>query len=197
MKHAFSAWVLVWACVIQKSPESESTAQETGVPPVEDSAPPPDPVEEIDGESLPQGANPCRGPVLGTVREVVDGDTIKVETGRGVERVRLIGIDTPEVDHNGPDDECYGEEAKAYLSAMIGGKRIWLTFDQECSDRFGRSLAYVHRGTEESSFVQRLMLVGGWATAYAVRPNTSFQNAFESDESLARSSGEGIWGSCR
>jgi len=187
----------LWACMSQEAPKSGPMAQETGSPDVEDSAPPPDPVEEIDGASLPQGSNPCRDPVLGTVTEIIDGDTIKVETGRGVERVRLIGINTPEVDHNGPDDECYGEEAKAYLAAMIDGKRTWLTFDEECADQYGRTLAYVHRGTEESSFVQRMLLLGGWATAYAVRPNTSFRDAFESDESLARSTGEGIWGSCR
>lgn len=187
----------LWACVSQQDDTPGSMVQETGSPAAEDSADPPDPVEEIDGASLPQGSNPCRGPVLGTVSEIIDGDTIKVETGRGVERVRLIGINTPEVDHSGPDDECYGEEAKAYLTAMIDGKRAWLTFDEECADQYGRTLAYVHRGTEESSFVQRMLLLGGWATAYAVRPNTSFEDAFESDESLARSTGEGIWGSCR
>lgn len=157
----------------------------------------PDPIEQIDETGLPQGDDPCRGPVLGTVSEVVDGDTIKVETGRGVESVRLIGIDTPEIDHSGPDDDCFGEESKAYLTAMIKGKRIWLTFDEECQDQYGRTLSYVHRGTEQHSFVQRMLLQGGWGSAYAVQPNVSFRDVFESDQASAQSTNEGIWGSCR
>jgi endonuclease YncB( thermonuclease family) len=156
-----------------------------------------DPIEEVDETSLPQGSEPCRGPVLGTVTSVIDGDTIKVETGRGRESVRLIGINTPEVDHSGPDDECFGEESKAYLTAMIDGDRVWLTFDAECQDHFGRTLAYVHRGTDEHPFVQRMMLQGGWASAFAVAPNVSFQTVFESDERDAVSRSEGMWGTCR
>lgn len=132
----------------------------------------------------------------GEVVEVTDGDTIKVRTGRGVERVRLIGIDTPEVDHSGPDDECFGEEAKAFLTAMIDDKRVWLTFDAECKDGYDRTLAYVHRGVETNDFVQRLLLRGGWATAYAVSPNVSLREMFEADEAAARSASEGLWGEC-
>lgn len=157
----------------------------------------PDPIDEVDETNLPQGSDPCRDPVLGTVSSVIDGDTIKVETGRGRETVRLIGIDTPEVDHDGPDDECFGEEAKAYLTAMINGDRVWLTFDSECQDHYGRTLAYVHRGTEEHSFVQRMMLQGGWASAFAVAPNVSFRTLFESDQSDAAERSEGMWGTCR
>ncbi|MEC8192240.1 MAG: thermonuclease family protein [Myxococcota bacterium] len=180
-------------------PPTEAVNVDTGVTPdtITETGEPPDPVDEIDASALPQGAAPCRAPVLGTVADVTDGDTIKVETGRGVERVRLIGIDTPEVDHSGPNDECFGEESKAYMTAMLDGKRIWLTFDAECEDRFGRTLAYVHRGTDENPFVQRLMLQGGWAESYAVQPNVSFRETFEADQSQARSRGDGIWGSCR
>ena len=75
----------------------------------------PDPLEDIDPSTLPSGQNPCRDPVIGRVQDITDGDTFKVQTGRGVERVRMIGIDTPEVDHTGPDDECFGEEASTFL----------------------------------------------------------------------------------
>jgi len=133
---------------------------------------------------------------LGEVVEVTDGDTIRVKTGRGVERVRLIGIDTPEVDHSGPDDDCFGEESKAFLSAMIEDKRVWLTFDAECEDHYDRTLAYVHRGLETNDFVQRLLLRGGWATTYAVSPNTSLRDIFEADQDVAREGSEGLWGEC-
>lgn len=196
MKPALIAATL-WACVADTPTEALKRDSGGALDTITDTGEAPDPVDGIDATGLPQGDAPCRNPVLGTVVDVTDGDTIKVETGRGVERVRLIGIDTPEVDHTGPDDECYGEESKAYLTAILDGKRIWLTFDAECEDRFGRSLAYVHRGTEENPFVQRLMLQGGWAESYAVRPNVSFRETFDSDQAQARSRGDGIWGSCR
>ena len=88
-----------------------------------------DPLADIDPATLPAGAQPCREPVMGRVQDITDGDTFKVETGRGVERVRMIGIDTPEVDHTGPDDECFGEEASVFLDEKIGDRLVWLTFD--------------------------------------------------------------------
>ena len=172
------------------------TGQTSQTPSSDDTATSPDPIDEIDGSSLPAGVTPCREPVKGEVVEVTDGDTIRVKTGRGVERVRLIGIDTPEVDHSGPNDDCFGEEAKAFLTAMIEDKRVWLTFDAECKDGYDRTLAYVHRGTETNDFVQRLLLRGGWATAYAVSPNTSQRAIFEADEAAARGASEGLWGEC-
>ena len=158
---------------------------------------PPDPIEVIPESDLPQGVAPCREPVLGRVISVTDGDTITVQTDRGYETVRLIGIDTPEVDHSGPDDECYGEESKAFLSAMIKNKQVWLTFDAECVDHFERTLAYAHTSVEVNGFVQRLLLRDGWASAYAVDPNVSFRTLFESDQSEAQAASSGMWGSCR
>ena len=166
---------------------------DTGVDDVE----PVDPIEEIPESDLPQGIAPCREPALGRVISVTDGDTITVQTDLGYEKVRLIGIDTPEVDHSGPDDECYGEESKAFLGAMVKNKQVWLTFDAECEDHFERTLAYVHTSVEENGFIQRLLLRDGWASAYAVDPNVSFRTLFESDQSEAQAAGKGLWGSCR
>ena len=106
---------------------------------------PPDPTADVDATTLGAGPNPCREPVLGRVYSVIDGDTIKVETGRGMERVRLIGIDAPEVDHSGPDDECYGEEATEFLEERINEKLVWLTFDSECDDHYDRTLEKCER----------------------------------------------------
>ena len=166
---------------------------DSGGPLLDADDPEPDPIENIDSSTLPSGDSPCRQPVLGRVREITDGDTFKAETGRGVERVRMIGIDTPEVDHNGPDDECFGEEASDYLAALIDGDLVWLTFDSECDDQYDRTLAYVHT---MAGFVQRSVLQAGMATAYRVLPNTSFSGLFDADESEARSAGIGMWGEC-
>jgi micrococcal nuclease len=128
---------------------------------------------------------------------VIDGDTIKVETGRGVENVRLIGVDSPEVDHSGPDDECFGEASKSLLNDLLYQQKVWLTFDAECDDYYDRTLAYIHTGTEDDDFIQRVILRGGWASTLAVEPNTSFRTLFQSDQSEAQSEGAGLWGECR
>ncbi len=191
-------WVLCLGCVGKEG--NDTSGPDTGDPPESteplDTAEPPDPLDEIDPSTLPAGASPCRAPVKGRVVEVIDGDTVKVETGRGVERVRLIGIDTPEVDHSGPDDDCFGEEAKAFVTATINNKSVWLTFDQECEDAYDRTLAYLHRGTEDNDFIQRLLLQGGWATVFRVAPNVTFHETFLSDAATASASDLGLWGEC-
>lgn len=154
-------------------------------------------MDDIDPTALPAAQNPCRDPVKGEVEDVTDGDTIKVRTGRGIERVRLIGIDTPEVDHSGPDDECLAEEAKAFLANEIDGVSVWLTFDRECEDAYDRTLAYVHRGTSENDFIQRKLLKGGWAAILSIEPNVAFRSIFSDDQEEAYANGLGIWGECR
>jgi len=174
----------------QDTGSSAESAIDTGEEPVDDE---PEPIEGIDPSTLSAGSEPCRDPVLGRVQEITDGDTFKIETGRGVERVRMIGIDTPEVDHSGPDDECFAEEASLFLEEKIDGKLVWLTFDTECDDRYDRTLAYVHT---MSDFVQRSVLQAGMGSEYRVSPNTSFASMFESDENSARAAGVGMWGEC-
>ena len=186
--------VLFVACI--KAEQSADTAHPgdgedtSGVPDV-------DPLDSIDEDSLPAGQHPCREPVKGVVDEIIDGDTIKVKTGRGVERVRLIGIDAPEVDHSGPDDDCYGEETKNYLDDILSDKTVWLTFDSECEDDYDRSLAYVHRGVESDEFIQRLLLMGGWASTLSIHPNVPFRSLFSQDQVDAQDADAGMWGDCR
>ena len=164
--------------------------------PVDTADPLEDPLADIDPSQLDQGADPCRAPAYVTVEEVVDGDTIKVLSGRGVERVRLIGIDAPEVDHDGNWDECWAEESKAFVSDAIVDRGVWLTFDAECEDDYDRTLAYVHTRLGDQGFLQRTLLLEGWVSAFAVSPNTSFQTIFGNDEAEARAAGRGLWGAC-
>lgn len=155
-----------------------------------------DPLADIDPSLLGQGADPCREPAFVSVEEVVDGDTIRVLSGRGVERVRLIGIDAAEVDHDGDWDECWAEEALAHVEATISQSNVWLTFDAECKDGYDRTLAYVHTRPGDEGFLQRTLLLDGWVSTFAVAPNTSFETLFGNDEAQARSSGRGLWGAC-
>ena len=155
-----------------------------------------DPLADIDPSLLDQGAAPCREPAFVSVEEVVDGDTIRVLSGRGMERVRLIGIDAPEVDHDGDWDECWAEEALAHVEATIAQSNVWLTFDSECKDDYDRTLAYVHTRPGDQGFFQRTLLLDGWVSTFAVSPNTTFETLFGNDEAQARSSGRGLWGAC-
>jgi micrococcal nuclease len=155
-----------------------------------------DPLSLIDSSTLPAGGNPCRAPTFGEVQDVTDGDTIRVMTGRGSERVRLIGIDSPEVDHDGDGDECWANEATDFVRDTLEGTNVWLTFDAECEDYYERTLAYVHVGVGDRGFFQRTLLLDGFAEAFSVSPNTAFASQFSADEQIARDNGQGQWSAC-
>src|SRR4029453_2620834 len=87
-------------------------------------------------------APPCdtADPTRRTVVRVVDGDTIVLD---GQEKVRLIGVDTPETVHPAKPVERFGHEASAFTTRRLKGKVVTLAFDQQRRDRFQRTLAYV------------------------------------------------------
>ncbi|HRV75847.1 MAG: thermonuclease family protein [Candidatus Nomurabacteria bacterium] len=82
------------------------------------------------------------------VVSIADGDTITVDMEGKKEKVRFIGVDTPEIYHGGDTSpsECYGEKAKAYIEAAIDNKRVKLVADEKGSnrDKYGRLLRYVY-----------------------------------------------------
>lgn len=120
----------------------------------------------------------------GTVGEIIDGDTFDLTTG---ERIRLIGIDTPE------RDAPLGAEATAYVrTVMPEGTAVDLTYDVERYDDYGRTLAYVYRA-EDGLFVNLDIVEAGWATAFPYEPNTSHAEEFATAETTASSSGVGMW----
>ncbi|WP_162230790.1 thermonuclease family protein, partial [Leucobacter japonicus] len=73
------------------------------------------------------------------------GDTIDIRTDQGESRVRLIGLDTPEINRSGGNDECYAQEARTELDTMLYGRTVELTTDpsQGDTDRYGRLLRHV------------------------------------------------------
>jgi len=149
-----------------------------------------------DPGDLPAGDSPCREPVLvKALLEVVDGDTAWVDMEEGPhEKVRFIGVDTPEVGHDGDPDECFAWEAAEFTRWMLEGDRFWLTFDEECYDVYDRTLAYVHT---RDGFLQLAQLDGGYAEVMTVPPNDTFQADFEQAEQEAQTEGAGMWGECR
>ncbi len=129
------------------------------------------------------------------VLRVVDGDTIVVrgDDGRS-ERVRYIGVDTPESVKPDTPVQCFGKEAAAANRRLVAGREVRLTFDREAEDRYRRMLAFVHVG---STFVNAELLRGGYARTIEIAPNTSRAAEFSQLQRAARRAGRGLWGACR
>jgi micrococcal nuclease len=138
----------------------------------------------------PGGAGDGRAVVVAAV----DGDTVDVRIAGRRERVRLLGIDTPETKHPTKPVECYGPEAAARLAALLPrGTRITLTRDAEARDDFGRLLAYVHRG---DAFVNLVLVEEGYAATLDIEPNSTYRQVLASAAATARSEGRGRWSAC-
>jgi micrococcal nuclease len=134
------------------------------------------------------GGSVC-GPTSGVVANVVDGDTIDLESG---ERVRYLMIDTPE-STNGATD-CFGQNAKTFNTDLVLGEQVTLAYDVECEDRFGRLLAYVSVGDTE---VNTLLVDRGYACVLHIPPNGDDRVAeFEALEDAAIADSRGMWGLC-
>jgi micrococcal nuclease len=136
-----------------------------------------------------------------TVTRHTDGDTLRVRLdGGGVEKVRLIGVDTPEV-FGSP--EPYGREASAYTKASLPvGTRVWLEVGLESRDRYGRLLAYIwidkptsdsDSEVREKMFNARLLL-DGFGSQMTIQPNSKYADLFTVYAREARNAGKGLWG---
>lgn len=127
---------------------------------------------------------------------MVDGDTIVVKSRGEKERVRLIGINTPEsVDPNRPV-MCYGKEASAHMAEVLkAGTQVHLKRDVEARDRYERLLAYVYRASD-GLFVNLEMVTGGYANQYRFPPNTAHEKEFSEAAGIARQNGVGLWSAC-
>ena len=125
-----------------------------------------------------------------TAAFVFDGDTLELGDGR---KVRLLGIDTPEIGHDGAPSQAYAEEARRLLERLAApGEALRLRFDSERFDRYGRTLAHVFRA--DGGNVQAQLLEAGYATTLVVPPNQWSAHCYAALEALARGEGRGIWG---
>jgi len=133
-------------------------------------------------ENIPEDV---QEPTSFKVQRVIDGDTFVLSTG---ERVRLIGIDTPE------RNEYYFQEAKGRLEELILGKEIMLEKDVSDKDRYGRLLRYVFI---DDIFINKIMVQEGHAKAYPYKPDTKYKVEFTDLESQAKDNQLGIWGATK
>ena len=144
-----------------------------------------------------------KGPLKanGTVTHLVDGDTVDVafSTGTGkpsTERIRLIGIDTPETKRPDTPVECFGREASSALAALIPiGTAVLIERDVEERDRYGRLLGYVFRASD-GLFVNHEMVRAGMATAYTFPPNIAYVDVFAAAGDASRAAAAGLWSRC-
>lgn len=134
---------------------------------------------------------------VGVVDDVVDGDTIDVRIGGSTERVRLIGIDTPEVAHDdGSPAECFGPEAQEFTRSVLPpGTEVRLTRDVVGRDDYGRLLAYVYR-RDDGTFVNLAVIAGGYATPLSIAPNEAHRGELVAAAHDAEAADLGLWAAC-
>jgi len=135
-----------------------------------------------------------------TVTGVVDGDTIDVEIGDRAERVRLIGIDTPETKKPNSPVECYGPEASAFTASLLPiDTEVVIERDIVGRDDYGRLLGYVHlvdADERATTFVNLEIVEQGFAGPLTIEPNSTFARDFAAAARRAERAGLGMWAAC-
>lgn len=127
------------------------------------------------------------------VVKVVDGDTLSVAMDGGVEKVRLIGVNTPETVDPRREVQCFGKEASERMKELVSGKIVALEYDesQGTRDTYGRLLAYVY--LEDRVMVNRKLIAEGYAYEYTYLHPYEYQKEFRDLQRLAKSSQRGLW----
>jgi micrococcal nuclease len=129
------------------------------------------------------------GPTEAVVSRVIDGDTIELASG---ERIRYLLVNTPEIT-NGHND-CYGQNAAQFNRDLVEGKTVTLTYDVQCTDLYGRLLAYVSVGGQE---VNSLLIERGYACMLHIPPDGDDRAAeFKALQAAAKTARRGLWGAC-
>jgi endonuclease YncB( thermonuclease family) len=135
-------------------------------------------------------------PANATIVRVIDGDTVDATIDGHDERVRLIGIDTPETKKPDTPVQCFGPEASAYADSLLpAGTRVRIERDVEARDDYGRLLGYVYRSSDQL-FVNLAIVAGGYARPLTIPPNTTYATDFVQAAHDAEAADLGLWRSC-
>ena len=127
------------------------------------------------------------------VLRIIDGDTVVIEQDGKPVKVRLIGVDTPETVHPNRPVEEYGREAARFTTNLLKGESVYLEYDRQKTDRYGRTLAYLYRAPD-GLFVNLEIVRQGYGHAYTKYP-FKYMDRFRASERKAREAGRGLWGS--
>jgi micrococcal nuclease len=137
------------------------------------------------------------------VRRVVDGDTIEIAYQGRKERLRFIGVNTPETKHPTKGVQPYGPEASDYTKKALTGRQVWLEFDVGLRDQYGRLLAYIWvekpEGRIDDAQIRGKMfnaslLLDGYAQQVTFPPNVRYVDFFSVYQTEARNASRGLWG---
>ena len=170
------------ATALQGATASPATGVRPSAGPVATSVPAPSP-------SAPPSTASAAG--LVPVVSVTDGDTIRVRVAGATEKVRVIGIDTPEL----RSDDCYAQQAASRMQSLVQSKQVRLTRDpsQGDRDRFGRLLRHV--ALPDGRQVAAILITGGFGEEFTYDRAYAGQAAYRSAERAARDAQRGIWSS--
>jgi micrococcal nuclease len=124
------------------------------------------------------------------VTRVIDGDTIEIEGG---ERVRYIGINTPETVDPRKPVQCFGVESSKKNKELVEGRMVRLEKDITNRDKYNRLLRYVWAG---DTLVNLELVKQGFAQSYSYPPDIKYQDRFIEAQREAREVKRGLWGAC-
>ena len=122
------------------------------------------------------------------IKQVYDGDTVLLADGR---KIRLLGINTPEVEGRNKTEEAGGDEAKRWLTELLKDTRVRLVSDVEKQDKYGRTLAYLF--TEQKKHINLELVREGLAAVSIYPPNLQYADALMAAQNDAEAAGKGIW----
>lgn len=140
-------------------------------------------------ESLPNNSSD----VFYKVARVIDGDTFVLNIDGKEDTVRILGIDSPEVETPYTKYECFGRESSEFAKALLKGKLVRIETDptQSTRDSYNRILAYVY--FEDGTLVNKYLIKEGYAHEYTFRAPYEKQIEFNQAESEARTNKSGLW----
>lgn len=144
------------------------------------------------------------------VVRALDGDTFSTTEG---ESVRLLGINAPEIAHPDQAEECWGPESADWLAQQLNGQVVKLAFDAECTDKYGRTLAYVYASSSGTTTLVDTADTGSTSSTFDVLINEESVRLGESivfedfddiklrdvlydAQAVAEREGVGLWGTC-
>lgn len=130
-----------------------------------------------------------------TVDRVVDGDTIVVDINGAPEKVRFIGVDTPETVDPRKPVQCYGLQASSYVKRLLTGARVGLESDssQGDKDRYGRLLRYIF--LTDGTNLDEQLIAKGYGHEYTYNLPYKYQSQFRQAEDQAKAKKLGLWAS--
>jgi micrococcal nuclease len=161
----------------------------------------------------------CDDPRDVTVACAVDGDTVDLDTCGDGERIRMLGVAAPEVAHGEQETQCFGEEASDFLAEIITDQTVRMEFDQDCTDIYGRTLAWLWMEGDDRQMldlledlddygvksdgtyevlVNLLLVRAGYAEVYDAdfALDVRFIDELEGAEDDAADQGLGLWSEC-